>query len=230
LPGVITLVSNSDPEVEQIARQIRGRQAGSSVEAAPIAPQGTPISDLVAVHPDQLTATQHRTVGPVHISLQFCIRLQFETILSRRGFSTRAIQLRCAMTLNRLVYARSEHAMPDWIRSTALGDILGVDFNSPVDDPLYRNLDRLHPNRAAIEPALVEQERRFFQIHTTVYLYDLSSTYFGGQAKPNPKAKRCYSPDKRPDCKQVVHELVVLRSSVERIAKDRTIREKQEQR
>jgi transposase len=101
--------------------------------------------------------------------------------------------------------------MPDWIRSTALGDILGVDFSSLVDDPLYRNLDRLHPNRAAIESALVERERQLFQLDATVYLYDLTSTYFEGQAKRNPKAKRGYSRDKRPDCKQVVVGLVVGR-------------------
>ena len=115
------------------------------------------------------------------------------------------------MTLNRLIHPDSEHAMPDWIRSTALGDILGVDFTTLVDDPLYRNLDRLHPNRAAIESDLVERERRLFQLDPTVYLYDLTSTYFEGQAKRNPKAKRGYSRDKRPDCKQVVVGLVIGR-------------------
>ena len=211
LAGQISLFLNLDPEVEQIVNQIRSRQAGSSVESAPITRDPTPISDLVAVHTDQVTATQHRTAGPVHIGFQFWKRLQFDTVLRRLGFSTKAIQLTCAMTLNRLVYPRSEHAMPDWIRSTALGDILGVDFNSLVDDPLYRNLDRLHPNRAAIESALVEQERQLFQLDTTVYLYDLTSTYFEGQAKRNPKAKRGYSRDKRPDCKQVVVGLVIGR-------------------
>jgi len=45
----------------------------------------------------------------------------------------------------------------------------------------------------------------------TVYLYDLTSTYFEGQAKANPQAKRGYSRDKRPDCKQVVVGLVLDR-------------------
>ena len=58
---------------------------------------------------------------------------------------------------------------------------------------------------------LVEQERDLFQLDPTVYLYDLTSTYFEGQAKRNPKAKRGYSRDKRPDCKQVVVGLVIGR-------------------
>ena len=105
----------------------------------------------------------------------------------------------------------AKRSAPNWIRSTALGDILGVDFTALVDDPLYRNLDRLHPNRAAIESALVEQERSLFQLDPTVYLYDLTSTYFEGKALRNPKAKRGYSRDKRPDCKQVVVGLVIGR-------------------
>ena len=32
--------------------------------------------------------------------------------------------------LNRLVSPASEHAMPDWIRRTALSDILGTDFRT----------------------------------------------------------------------------------------------------
>jgi transposase len=169
------------------------------------------MADLVTVHADRVTAEKHRSAGPVHVGFQFWQRLRLDVILRHLGFSPKAVQLTCAMTLNRLIHPDTEHAMPKWIRSTALGDILGVDFTALVDDPLYRNLDRLHPNRAAIESALVEQERSLFQLDPTVYLYDLTSTYFEGQAKRNPKAKRGYSRDKRPDCKQVVVGLVIGR-------------------
>src|SRR5437879_3072372 len=76
---------------------------------------------------------------------------------------------------------------------------------------LYRNLDRLHPNREAIERALAEKEKALFNLDDTIYLYDLTSTYFEGQATANPQAKRGYSRDKRPDCKQVVVGLVLDR-------------------
>ena len=113
------------------------------------------------------------------------------------------------MTLNRLIYPSSEHAMPDWIRRTALGDILQEDFSELEDEALYRNLDRLHPNRERIERELAEREKTIFNLKDTVYLYDLTSTYFEGQARANPQAKRGYSRDKRPDCKQVVVGLVL---------------------
>ena len=42
-----------------------------------------------------------------------------------------------------------------------------------------------------------------------VLLYDLTSTYFEGEMEQNPKAKRGYSRDGRPDCLQLVIALVV---------------------
>src|SRR4029077_4665542 len=40
-------------------------------------------------------------------------------------------------------------------------------------------------------------------------LYDVTSTYFEGQAEANPQAQRGYSRDHRPDCKQVCIAMVV---------------------
>jgi transposase len=115
------------------------------------------------------------------------------------------------MTMSRLIHPASENAMPAWIRRTALADIFGRDFDNLAGDALYRVLDALHPHRAAIETALVERERSLFNLDPTIYLYDLTSTYFEGLAAANPKAKRGHTRDGRPDCKQVVIGLVVGR-------------------
>jgi transposase len=210
LVGQAHLFSNPDPEVEQIVRQIRTRQAHTPQSPAGSLPESGP-ADLISVHTDSIAMSQPRSAGPLHIGFQFWKRLGLDAILQRHGFSPRAIQLTCAMTLNRLIHPDSEHAMPRWIRSTALADLLGVDFTTLGDDPLYRNLDRLHPNRAAIESDLVERERQLFQLDPTIYFYDLTSTYFEGQALRNPKAQRGYARDHRPDCKQVVIGLVIGR-------------------
>src|SRR6266853_6756329 len=165
----------------------------------------------VTVEPDKVQIEQAREAGPVHVGHQLWGQLGMNRILQEAGLSTRACRLTEVMTLNRLICPSSEHAMPDWIRRTALGDILQEDFSELEDEALYRNLDRLHPNREAIERALAEKEKTLFNLDDTVYLYDLTSTYFEGQAKANPQAKRGYSRDKRPDCKQVVVGLVLDR-------------------
>jgi transposase len=168
-------------------------------------------SDLLAVHVDQVRTEESREAGPVHAGYQFWQRLGLDAILAQAGLSERVRQLSCAMTLNRLIHPASELATPDWIRSTALPDILQVDFQLLAEDALYRNLDRLHAQRVVIEAALAERERTLFALDQTLFLYDVTSTYFEGRALANPKAKRGYSRDHRPDCKQVLIGLAVNR-------------------
>jgi transposase len=48
-----------------------------------------------------------------------------------------------------------------------------------------------------------------FAAEFEVLLYDLTSTYFEGEMEQNPKARRGYSRDGRPDCVQLVIALVV---------------------
>jgi hypothetical protein len=162
-----------EAEVGAIVRQIRQQQTGRG-DPAPRHGGDPSEGEVIAVRADRVRVEQARQAGPVHVGYQFWNRLGLDEILRALEFSERAIQLTCAMTLNRLIHPASEYAMPDWIRSTALGDILRVDFEILGDDPLYRNLDRLYPNRAAIESALVERERSLFNLQPTVFFYDLT--------------------------------------------------------
>jgi transposase len=204
LLGQERLVDRGDAEVAAIVRQVRERR-----ENAPLQPSGS--AELITVDPSRVTTEQHREAGPIHVGYQFWQRLSLDRILHDCGLPETVRQLACAMVLNRLIAPASEHAMPDWMRRTALVDILDVDFEGIDDDRLYRVLDRLYPHRATIEAALVQRERSLFNLDTTVYLYDLTSTYFEGQCRRNDKAKLGHSRDKRPDCKQVVVGLVVNR-------------------
>ena len=166
---------------------------------------------VIEVDSDRVDIEEAREAGPVHVGHQIWRQLGIDDILRHARLSERARTVTEAMTLNRLIYPLSEHAMPEWIRRTALGDILKEDFSKLEDESLYRNLDRRHPNRELIERELDEQEKTLFSLDDRVYLYDLTSTYFEGQAPLNKQAKRGYSRDKRPDCKQVVVGLVLDR-------------------
>lgn len=168
-------------------------------------------SSIIAIDTDRVETEQHREAGPVHVGHQIWRQLGLGEILRRAGLSERACVLSEVMTLNRLIFPLSELAMSDWIRRTAMGDILGTHFSELNEDALYRNLDRLHPKREQIERELAEREKTLFNLDDMVYLYDLTSTYFEGQAETNPQAKRGYSRDKRPDCKQVLVGLVLDR-------------------
>jgi transposase len=76
---------------------------------------------------------------------------------------------------------------------------------------LYRALDQLLPHKKKLEVFLKNRLGDLFELEYDLLLYDVTSTYFEGQAKANPKAKYGYSRDKRSDCKQVCIALVVSR-------------------
>ena len=165
----------------------------------------------VSVDPEKVALESVREAGTVHVGMSFWKRLGFDEALRAAHLSERTRVLTCAMVMNRLIAPSSEHAMPAWIRRTALSDLLGVSFDSLSESALYRNMDRLYPKREIIESVLVERERELFNLDQTIFFYDLTSTYFEGKALANSKAKRGYSRDKRPDCKQVVVGLVINR-------------------
>jgi transposase len=196
-----------DPELQKLVAKLEATSQRRPAQA----PAASTESGKIAVYPDRVRIEEAREAGPVHVGYQFWLRLGVDDILRRAGLSARARQITCAVTLNRLVEPTSELAMPPWIRSTALSDILEEDFQDLSEDSLYRNLDRLHPRRVEIEAALAEREKNLFGLDQTVFLYDVTSTYFEGRALANPKAKRGYSRDKRSDCKQVLVGLAVNR-------------------
>lgn len=158
---------------------------------------------------EQLEVEEARQAGAVHVGHQIWQRLGLDQILAEIGFSHKACLLTQLMTLNRLIEPSSELAMSEWVRRSALADILKQDFAELNKDRLYRNMDRLYGQRGPIEAALRAKEKTLFSLQESILLYDLTSTYFEGLCLSNPKAKLGYSRDKRPDCKQVVVGLVL---------------------
>jgi transposase len=97
------------------------------------------------------------------------------------------------------------------VEGCALADLLGISVGQINDDRLYRALDRLLPHKAELEKHLKERLGELFELKYDLLLYDVTSTYFEGQAEANELARRGYSRDSRPDCKQVCIALVVSR-------------------
>jgi transposase len=101
------------------------------------------------------------------------------------------------------------HIAEDWYRRTALCDLLQLRDEEVNKDRLYRALDQLVVHKAAIEAHLSRRSGELFALDNEVLLYDVTSTYFEGEAAANPLAQRGYSRDHRGDCKQVLIALIV---------------------
>jgi len=93
--------------------------------------------------------------------------------------------------------------------ASALSDLLGVPASKVNEDRLYRSLDQLLPHKEELEKHLKNRLGELFDLDYDLLLYDVTSTYFEGEAKRNELAQRGYSRDHRPDCKQVNIALVV---------------------
>src|SRR5947207_4243342 len=90
-----------------------------------------------------------------------------------------------------------------------MDELLQSDFTVAEKDRLYRCLDRILKHKQELFVFLKQRWADLFAADFEVLLYDLTSTYFEGEMEQNPKAKRGYSRDGRPDCLQLVIALVV---------------------
>jgi transposase len=114
------------------------------------------------------------------------------------------------LAVNRLLAPRSELFVHEkWFAQTAMDVLLDADAAVAGKDRLYRCLDRIVTHKPALEKHLAQKWRDLFGATFDVLLYDLTSTYFEGEASQIASAKRGYSRDHRPDCLQVVLALVV---------------------
>ena len=155
-----------------------------------------------------------RCFGEVYLGLALWRRLKLDAFFNetmapgREEIPWRVMA--CILTLARFCAPSSElHIAESWYGQTALEDILGVAPDKVNDDRLYRALDALLPHKDALFRHFQKVYGELFGTTFDILLYDITSTYFEGQAAGNPQAKRGYSRDKRPDCVQVCIALVV---------------------
>jgi len=114
------------------------------------------------------------------------------------------------LVVNRLLEPGTEFRVHrHWFVESAMDALLEENFAVAAKDRLYRCLDRILEHKQELFVWLKQKWAELFGADFEVLLYDLTSTYCEGEMEENPKAKRGYSRDSRPDCVQVVIALVV---------------------
>lgn len=155
-----------------------------------------------------------RDFGEVYLALSLWRRLGLHQLLKELippGREKVAWELTaCILTVARFCGEQSELGVAErWYADSALEDLLGVPVGQVNDARLYRGLDVLLANKDRLCTHLQARYQSWFGVDFEFLLYDVTSTYFEGQAEGNPKAARGYSRDHRSDCKQVNIGLVV---------------------
>ena len=114
------------------------------------------------------------------------------------------------LVVNRLIKPGSEfYVHHHWFDQTAMDFLLDCDFQVADKNRLYRCLDRILPCKDELCQYLKDKWQMMFNLEYDVLLYDLTSTYFEGLCRRNPKAKFGRSKDRRGDCRQVLIAMVV---------------------
>lgn len=155
-----------------------------------------------------------REFGEVYLALALWRRLGLHTLMQElvvRGDEEVPWEtVACLLTVARFCAQESELGVAQrWYQRTAMEDLLGVAWHKINEDRLYRGLDVLHKHKEKLSAHLLQKYQSWFGVNFEFLLYDVTSTFFEGQAAGNSKAARGYSRDNRPDCKQLCIGLVV---------------------
>jgi transposase len=191
---------------------LEGRTVGEQLEwgqeVAAVAPRWREV-DVRGVRGERV-----REFGEVYLALALWRRLGLHRLLEELIPGGREEvpweRIACLLTLARFCAQKSELGVAErWYKRTALEDLLGVSWEKINEDRLYRGLDELHAHKEELTEHLLQRYQSWFGVGFEFLIYDVTSTFFEGQALGNTKAARGYSRDHRPDGKQVCIGLVV---------------------
>ena len=182
--------------IEVIQQQGERRQYRLFTDRDGAAPADAP--DVCEVILSSLSVRHPRQFGACWLGSRLWQELgldQFfaEALQERRGPVewSKVIEL---LALNRLCEPQSELGVHQrWFSATAMDTILGTGDAVAAKDRLYRALDKALEHKEALESHLGQRWRDLFGARCDLLLYDLTSTYFEGQAGEVPKAAFGYS-------------------------------------
>ena len=198
LSGQAPLLADCPPAVEReaqrIAAQLVARGApGDGTVAGP--------TDVQRVNVDSLRLVRPRSVGVEQVGLWALEQLGLPALLADVGVNGALRAAAAGALVGRLAQPASERATHRWLQArSGLGELLGVDFETVSAMQLYRASDALVKHREAVEAHLFDRALGLFDLQPTVTLYDLTNTYFEGEASEQPQAQRGHSKEKRSDC------------------------------
>ena len=209
LAGQLPLPPDGPPALESHAQRITALLlAGERIGAA--SSPASPRRDFQPVDVDSLELIRPRSVGVEHAALWAMDQLGLRTRLEALGIGASVRTAAIGSIIARMARPGSERATRRWLgERSALGELLGVDFETMGPMRLYRASDALMAHREAIERHLFDRAMDLFDLHPTVTLYDLTNTYFEGEASGQPNARRGHSKDQRTDCPLLTLGLVL---------------------
>ncbi len=192
-------------EIEKIARntatKIFDKRAEEHADAKP--------SDFRLFDVNSLEASESRSFGGEYLCDSIWNELEMNEFLKKMDIPEKTIPILESLVIGRLVDPGSERYTREWAQNrSSLFEIAGSPYQ-PSLNSYYRGGDALFRVKEELEKHLTVKEQNLFSLEETLFFFDLTNSYFEGQAKGNPKAEFGRSKENRSDCRLVTMGMII---------------------
>jgi hypothetical protein len=197
------------PELKQLADNLM-EGYNSKIEIKKQQSEEEKAANYQTVDLNTIATKNHRSYGQEFVIISFWERLGIDKILKDLGFSNKEICLAKAIIAGRLISPGSELHTFNWFQKrSSLKELMKYDLSDVGKDAFYEIGDLLYFYKEEIERQLRKNSQKEYSLKDSIYLYDLTNTYFEGAKLKSNLAKYGKSKEKRYDCPLVTLALVV---------------------
>ncbi len=197
-------------EIESLAKKYATRLINNLSKPLPEQKETAAVPEYSIIDLNTVSHEKARTIGSEHLLLQTVKQLRIPEKLKELNFTKKQVKIALASIIARASFPASERATYfRLIGQSALGELLEIDFQTVPLNRFYEISDLLLKHKKELETHIAEQQKKLHGVTDTIILYDLTNTYFEGQARSNPKGKFGVSKEKRKDCPLVTLGLVL---------------------
>lgn len=161
------------------------------------------------VNTKSIEVSEPRSLGAEHVCHSIWNELALDDFLKSCGVGESTRTVIEALVIGRLVEPASERHTREWAeKRSSVYEMTGYPAQLS-ENSYYRAGDIILKHKDALEKYLAEKERGLFDLSDRFLFYDLTNTYFEGEAESNPKARYGRSKEKRRDAKLLTLALIV---------------------
>ena len=197
------------PELEKIA-DIAVRHSNLRQEKKDNKTKKKDSREILSIDLNSIHSSEYRSLGAELVANEMWNKLDFEEILSHCRFTNKEIALAKIVITGRLISPSSDFDTWKWLKNrTSMIEMTSVELKGTGKNQIYEIVDRLLENKETIEHMLKQKTDILVDRSSTIYLYDLTNTYFEGACLSNKIAARGKCKSKRTDCPLVTMALMV---------------------
>jgi hypothetical protein len=151
-----------------------------------------------------------REMGAEWMSYQILERIGLREFLSHKAWSESNINNALISIISRAVASFSENKTEDWLKhNSGLTELFDKNTAPISRHHLYKSSYQLYEIKEELEEFFYDKFSNMFELKDSLFIYDLTNTYFEGKKSGSKISKFGRSKEKRSDCKLVVLAAVV---------------------